>query len=186
MAFNLFGIKEKAKQKKAELEKRDETFLIPQDIDKNDPLWKLRTINDIVIAICGRLTRKSSYGENMGMLSSEERIFYIATEIDSQVNSMGFEYFFFDEAGRFAMEAPEALRSLGAEKRAEYTEKAIELVGGNLVEDNKERANFIRNGLTDEIRKGLKELDEEYKHIEDDFNRLLYRYLAEYHYKFVE
>ena len=44
-----------------------------EDIDKSDSLWKLRTINDIIIAMCGRMTRKSEFGENMGALSEEER-----------------------------------------------------------------------------------------------------------------
>lgn len=180
------GLFDLVKKKKEQLDKMDETFYLPEDVNKDDPIWKLRTINDIVVAMCGRMTRKSDYGENMGALSQEERIFYVTTEIESQVNSMGFEHFFYDEAGRLAMESPEALRTIGSNQKAEVAEKALAVVGGALPEDDKERARFIRYDLTDEMRKALSELDEEYRAIDDDFNRLTFIYIREYHQKFTE
>jgi len=180
------GLLDALKKKKAQIDKMDEIYYLPEDIDKNDELWKLRTINDIIIAMCGRMTRKSEFGENMGALSAEERVFYVITDIYSQVASMGFEHYFFDEAGKYAMEAGDALRTVGAENRAVIAEKALEIVGGTLSENDKERATFIRNELTDEQRKALAECDEEFKAIEDDINRLLFVYIREYHYKFTE
>ena len=177
------GLLDLLKKQKEQIKKMDETYYLPEDIDKNDELWKLRTINDIIIAMCGRMTRKSDYGENMGALSAEERIFYVVTDIYSQVTSMGFEHYFFDEAGVHAMGAAEALRTIGADNIAE---KALSIVGGTLAEDHKERANFIRHNLTDEQRKELTECDEAFKAIEDDINRLLFVYIREYHYKFTE
>ena len=181
--MGLFGF---LKQKKEHVDKLNEMLEKPAGYDKNDPVWSLRRINDIVVAMCNRLTRKTNYGENMEVLSEEERIFYVVTEIDSQVNSLGFDYFFCDEAGRFAMEAPEALRAVGAEKRAELAEKALAAVGGKLPEDHKERTDFMRNTLTDEVKKELEECKKEYEEIEDDFNRLLYAYVSKYHYRFTE
>lgn len=180
------GLLSALKKKKAQIDKMDEVFYLPEDIDKNDQLWKLRTINDIIIAMCGRMTRKSNFGENMGALSAEERVFYVIADVYSQVTSMGFEHYFFDEAGRLAMEAGDALRAVGAENRAVIAEKALAIVGGTLSENDKERANFIRYELTDEQRKALAECDEEFKAIEDDINRLLFVYIREYHYKFTE
>ena len=181
--MGLFGL---LKKQKEQLKKMNETFYLPEDIDKNDEIWKLNTINDIIIAMCGRMTRKSDYGENMSVLSAEERVFYVITDVYSQVTSMGFEHYFFDEAGAHAMEAAEALRAVGANKRAEIADKALAVVGGTLSEDHKERANFIRYNLTDEQRATLTECDEAFKAIEDDINRLLFVYIREYHYKFTE
>jgi len=180
------GLLNVLKKKKQHLDKMNETFYLPEDIDKNDEIWKLRTINDIIIAMCGRMTRKSDYGRYMDVLSEEERVFYVVTDIYSQVTSMGFEHYYFDEAGKLAMESPEALKTIGAEKRAEIAKKAIDIVGGTLSEDDKERADFIRNDLTDDQRKALAECDEEFKAIDDDINRLLFVYIREYHYKFTE
>ena len=180
------GLLSALKKKKAQIDKMDEVFYLPEDIDKSDSLWKLRTINDIIIAMCGRMTRKSGFGENMEVLSAEEKVFYVVTDVYSQVASMGFEHYFFDEAGKHAMEVPEALRTIGAEKRAAIAQRAIDIVGGSLSENDKERASFIRNELTDEMRASLAECDEEFKAIEDDINRLLFVYIREYHYKFTE
>lgn len=180
------GLLDALKKKKAQIDKMDETYYLPEDIDKNDPLWKLRTINDIIIAMCGRMTRKSNFGENMEALSAEERVFYVVTDLYSQVTSMGFEHYFYDEAGRLAMESPEALKIIGAENRAEIAEKALAVVGGIVPENDKERASFIRFNLTDDMRKALAECDEAFKAIEDDINRLLFVYIREYHYKFTE
>lgn len=180
------GLLDALKKKKAQIDKMDEVFYLPEDIDKKDELWKLRTINDIIIAMCGRMTRKSEFGENMGALSEEEKVFYYVTDVYSQVTSMGFEHYFFDEAGRHAGKVAEALRTIDANKRADIAEKALLVVGGNLSEDDKERANFIRYNLTDDMRKALVECDEEFKAIEDDINRLLFIYIREHHYKFTE
>lgn len=180
------GLLDALKKKKAQIDKMDETYYLPEDIDKNDALWKLRTINDIIIAMCGRMTRKSEYGERMEVLSAEERVFCAVTDLYSQVTSMGFEHYFYDEAGRLAMEAPAALRTVGAEKRAEIADKALAIIGKELSVNDKERANFIRHELTDEQRKALTECDEAFKAIDDDINRLLFVYIREYHYKFTE
>lgn len=174
------------KNTKKEFNKKVEILDVPAGAGEKDPIWKLRTINDIIIAMCNRMTTKTNYGENMQVLTAEERVFYVATEIDSQVHSLGFDHFFFDEAGRFAAEAPEALRAMKAEKRAEAAEKALQVVGGELPEDNKERAAFIRNELTEDMKKQLDELKVEYEEINDDFNRLLYQYLFEHYEKFME
>jgi len=180
------GLLDLVKKKKAQIDKMDEIYYLPEDIDKNDPIWKLRTINDIIIAMCGRMTRKSNFGENMEVLSQEERVFCAVTDLYSQVCSMGFEHYFYDEAGKHAMETPEALRTVGADKRAEIAQRALDIIGGTLPEDDKERAKFIRYDLTDEMRKELTECDEAFKEIEDDINRLLFVYIREYHYKFTE
>ena len=174
------------KKTKKEFDKKVEILDAPAGAGAKDPIWKLRTINDIIIAMFNRMTTKTNYGENMEVLTAEERAFYVATEIDSQVHSLGFDQFFFDEAGRFAAEAPGALREMGAEKRAEVAEKALQVVGGSLPEDNKERAAFIRHELTDDMKKQLDELKEAYEAIEDDFNRLVYQYLFDHHEKFME
>ena len=174
------------KKQKHQLKQMSETFYLPEDIDKNDEIWQLGTINDIIIAMCGRMTRKSDYGENMGMLSAEERVFYVITDVYSQVTSMGFEHYYFDEAGKHAMEAADALRTVGANERADIAEKALAVVGGTLAEDHKERADFIRHNLTDEQRKALAECDEAFKAVEDDINRLIFLYISEHHYKFTE
>ena len=180
------GLLSALKKKKAQIDKLDEIFYLPEDIDKNDQLWQLRTINDIIIAMCGRMTRKSEFGENMGALSAEERVFYVVTDIYSQVNSMGFEHYYFDEAGRHAMEAAEALRTIGADARAEIVEKAMEIIGGTLPEDDKERANYVRHNFTDDMRNALMECDKQFRELDDDINRLLFVYIREYHYKFTE
>ena len=90
------GLFNKFKHAKKEFDKKVEILDAPAGASKADPIWKLRTINDINIAMCNRLTSKTNYGENMEVLCEEERIFYIATEIDSQVHSLGFDQFFFD------------------------------------------------------------------------------------------
>lgn len=174
------------KKQKHQLKQMNETFYLPEDIDKNDEIWQLGTINDIIIAMCGRMTRKSDYGENMGVFSVEERVFYVITDVYSQVTSMGFEHYYFDEAGKHAMEAADALRTIGANERADIAEKALAIVGGTLAEDHRERADFIRYNLTDEQRKALAECDEAFKAVEDDINRLIFLYISEHHYKFTE
>ena len=140
------------KKTKKEFDKKVEILDAPAGAGAKDPIWKLRTINDIIIAMCNRMTSKTNYGENMEVLTEEERVFYVATEIDSQVHSLGFDQFFFDEAGKFAAEAPNALRKMGAEERAQVAEKA-EKVAEKAAEVKEEIKDSLTDGIEDRNQK---------------------------------
>ncbi|MGN1267067.1 MAG: hypothetical protein ACI4UH_03925, partial [Dorea sp.] len=86
---------------KVEHKYEKEKFYKVEDVDKKDNVFNRKTINDAMVAACNRLTRKSDYGEQMGFLTEEEQIFYIATEVECEVNNSGFERFLYESSGKF-------------------------------------------------------------------------------------
>lgn len=170
MFFSKFLVKNKYEK---------ETFHKPEDAKRKDPIWGRRTINDVMVAMCNRLTKQSDYGENMDALTEEERVFYIATEVECEVNNGGFEQFFYESSGKFANEAAENLRIIGAENMAFFAEKALHAVGGKLPVDHAERIQFLKENVTDGIREVFEECDRAFEGDPDDFNAIAYKYLLE-------
>lgn len=177
MFFSKFLVKNKYEK---------ETFHKPEEAKRRDPIWGRRTINDVMVAMCNRLTKQSDYGENMDALTEEERVFYIATEVECEVNNGGFEQFFYESSGRFANEAAENLRIIGAENMAFFAEKALRAVGGKLPVDHTERIQFLKETVTDEVREIFEECDRAFEGDPDDFNAIAYNYLLEKQIQFGE
>lgn len=177
MFFSKFLVKNKYEK---------ETFHKPEEAKRKDPIWGRRTINDVMVAMCNRLTKQSNYGENMEALTEEERVFYIATEVECEVNNGGFEQFFYESSGKFANDAVEALRTIGAENMAFFTEKALKAVGGKLPADTAERIQFLKETINDEIREVFEECDRAFEGDPDDFNAIAYNYLLKNEIQFGE
>ncbi len=177
MFFSKFLVKNKYEK---------ETFHKPEEAKRRDPIWGRRTINDVMVAMCNRLTKQSNYGENMEALTEEERVFYIATEVECEVNNGGFEQFFYESSGKFANDAVEALRIIGAENMAFFAEKALKAVGGKLPTDTAERIQFLKETVNEEIREVFAECDRAFEEDPDDFNAIAYNYLLKNEIQFGE
>lgn len=163
-----------------------ETFYQATDVDRKDTVFNRKTINDSTIAACNRLTKKSDYGERMELLSEEEQIFYIATEVECEVNNSGFERFLYESSGKFAGKAVEALKAIGATNMAFFCEKALNAVGTEFPEDMEERVKILKEKITDDVREVFKECESAFEGDPDDFNALVYNYLTEHSEKFTE
>ncbi len=164
----------------------DEKFYKAENVDKNDSVFKRRTINDTIVAACNRLTKKSDYGEHMEFLSEEEQVFYIVTEVECEVNAGGFERFLYESSGKFANRAVECLKAMGAENMAFFCEKAFKAVGENIPEDMSERQAMLKEKVTDEVREIFAECEKAIEGDPDDFNAIVYNYLTANSDKFTE
>src|SRR5262245_10548228 len=74
------------------------------------------------IRIAERL--KDDY-EILAGLSAGFRMLYSTWLLEAEVNNGGFNQFFWNSSGRFAREAVEGWKRIGAEQQAELTEEAI-------------------------------------------------------------
>lgn len=164
--------------------KEEESVWNERPNDVKNPVWKLKRTNDILVGMCNHLTSKTSYGENMEALTKEERVFYITTEVECEVNNGGFEHFFYGDSGKFANEAAEALKEIGAENMAFFCEKAMSIFEKALPENRKERAEFLKEVITDEKRAILDECTEAFEKDPDEFNKLVFQYMVENRHQF--
>jgi len=84
-------------------------------------------------------------------LSEAEQTFYAAWHFEAEVNSGGLESYYFNSGGDHALEAPDALRRIGATQLAAVVEEANSLFpGGPPAEDIDERQERM-DALGDDI-----------------------------------
>jgi hypothetical protein len=103
---------------------------------------------------------KRELKEGYETLSSAEQTFYTAWHIESEVNHGGFEYYYFNSGGDHALEAPGALKRVGAEKFAKIVEEANKrFPGGPPSPDCDERQNAM-DPLGDKVYTLWSDLDD--------------------------
>ena len=86
--------------------------------DDMEHIWALTDTNDFVVAMTEYLDNKTKYGEDMSVLSKEERIFYITQTLEMEVNNGGFSQFFYNSSGDFSNELVGAFTAIGANATA--------------------------------------------------------------------
>jgi len=97
--------------------------------------------------------------------------------LEAEVNNGGFDQFFFNSAGDLAFYAPEALRSIGANRMAALAEEANSVFGpGGPPRDWETRRAQVRQ-FSDEVQERLDRLDSQFYEYPDDIRKLLQAYL---------
>lgn len=115
-------------------------------------------------------------------LPKDLQITYLTVILENQVLNGGFHQYFVNSYGQFAKETIEALIEIGAFKKSNLLEKALNIVQDDIgdVEFRNKLINRSLNKLfvDDDLFKPLEELDDVYYDIEDeDVSDLLGEYL---------
>ena len=139
-------------------------------------IWGIMDANDFVMAMMEYLEEKTQYGEDMSVLSAEERIFYVTQTFEMEVNNGGVSQFFYNESGMFAGELVNAFNEIGAKVTAGICQKAIEAFSREIPVDQDEREDML-DELEDEISEILEECDSEFYNYEDNLSELNYNYV---------
>ena len=142
-------------------------------------IWGIMDANDFVMAMMEYLEEKTQYGEDMSVLSAEERIFYVTQTFEMEANNGGVSQFFYNESGRFASELVNAFNEIGAKVTAGICQKAIEAFGREIPVDQDEREDML-DELEDEISEILEECDSEFYNYEDNLSELNYNYVMKH------
>ena len=151
-----------------------------KDIKRNanmEDIWALTDTNDFVVAMTEYLDHKTKYGEDMSVLSKEERIFYITQILEMEVNNGGFSQFFYNSSGDFSNELVGAFTAIGANATAAICQKAISAFGRDIPVDRNEREEMLDELENDKIDEILEECDSAFCDYEDDLNQLNYDFV---------
>ena len=106
---NLFGGK-----KEEDPHKPDVDILLASP-DSNGSIIEL---DNYICKLCG-------WGEQLERLSEPQRVFYFNQEFEREINSGGFESFFYNSYGTYAGETVSTLKTIGANQFAEILQQAI-------------------------------------------------------------
>lgn len=157
---------------KKEIEESVKAFNAIWDCDFND-IWKIEDTNNFLIAMNGWLCKKCNYGENMEKLSYVERVFYLNTQLEQEVNNGGFSQFFLNSTGDFAMETLESLSAISADKAAKIYKNFLNAFGCEIPKNRDERDHLITESI-DEI---LSKCDDKFYEYPDNLNELNKQYI---------
>lgn len=129
-----------------------------------------------VIEWDNRISEKCEYGDNIAALSKEERLFFVAQELEREVNNGGFSQFFYNSSGDLSMELIEAFTEIGALSAARICQKALSVFPGSVPADCEQR-----RALLEEAGEGadalLNECDDEFLEYPEDLTALYYAFL---------
>jgi len=142
-----------------------------------DDIWNIENKNNMLIALNGWLCRKSNYGENIEKLSRAERVFYLVSQLEGEVNNGGFSQFLYNSSGDFANDSTIALREIGAEKMAEICDRVLSEFGGAVPQNRDEREVMLDDTFNDEISETLNQCDNEFCEYSDDLVELNYQFV---------
>ena len=143
-----------------------------------DEIWQLTDKTDFLIAINERLNARSSYGEHLEQLSSEEQVFYICNLLEEEVNNGGFDQFLYNSSGNYTHRVEECLRTIGANKTADICHVAFAAFGKPIPQDRNKREKFLDKMESDEISDILSDCDDQFYEYPDQLEDLCYQYIV--------
>ena len=140
-------------------------------------MWKIEDPTDFVVALSQYIAEKCQYGDDMTVLSEPERVFYIAQELEAEVNNGGFSQFFYNSSGDFSNELVSVFSEIGAQATAAICQKAIAAFGCDIPADRDEREELLDDMESDVFDEILNECDNAFYNYEDDLTALNYEYV---------
>lgn len=171
--FNKFK-KEKMPTKK-EISKSIDDFeqLWNMDIKK---IWNIDNVNSFVTAMYGWVSRKCDYGENISVLTPEEKTVYIVEVFQSEVYNGGFIQFLYNN-GSIVADLHSSLIAIGANHIAKIYEKALEKLPHELPMDDEERDILLDELITDEISEIFDSCDHQFYEYTNNIEELVYNFI---------
>lgn len=133
--------------------------------------WNDENTNNTVVELSVSIGRKCEWEKNIDLLNEEEKIVFLATYMDGEVNNGGYEQYFLEGHAKYAADTQAALKTIGADKLALITQRAI-----NAYE---EKDFDMLCKLSDEY------YEQEYPRHPDVLYELLYKYVMNNKEKFV-
>lgn len=143
-------------------------------------IWAIEEKENFIVEMSQYIAEKCEYGDNMGNLNEEQRVFYITQALEMEVNNGGFSQFFFNSDGCFGNELVSSFEKIGAMKTAEICKKAISIYGDKVPTDRDEREAVLTPDDEKEeerIEEILNECDDAFFEYEDNLLELNYQFI---------
>lgn len=115
---------------------------------------------EIIEAVGTNIWNKKNQSDDFTLLNDNERVFVYIDVFEAAMNEGGFNYFFSNEAGNFALEIKDAYKAIQAPKTALLVEKALGLFPKESYVDNLDKRNQILAKMDELAFSGWEDLDE--------------------------
>lgn len=139
------------------------------DINK---ILSMEDTNSAIIELDTHISELCEYGDDLEKLSTPQRFFFFNQNLEREINNGGFNQYFFNTAGNFALETLASLHAIKARKTATILQAAIDqFPEGKVPSDREDRQDILENieGTANPIWEGL---NQKFYAYEDDLNQL--------------
>jgi hypothetical protein len=147
---------------------------IPFSIDE---LKNPNDVNNAIIEIDNFIGQLCSYGEEMEKLNESQKIFYLNQCLEREVNNGGFNQYYFNSSGNFALETVESLKAIGAHKTAEILSHANSIFPDGQVPKEQEQRQKLIEEIEGVANDKWQQLDDKFMAYEEDLNSLNMNYI---------
>ncbi len=178
--MGIFDFLSKKKQSNR-IDKSLDNFNELYDISDINKIWQIENKNNLVVALWGYLSRKSSYGEEIQKLSPTESVVYFCQTFNEEINNGGFSQYFYNSSGDFSLETLKALKTIGSNKNASIFENVLSVFPNFEVPKDRDK----REKLLDEIfddndidNNKLSDADNNFYNCGEDITDLSYVYAS--------
>jgi hypothetical protein len=139
-----------------------------------DALLVSDNLNDSIIEIDDFISQLCEYGDSLDKLTEPQKNFYFNQSLEREVNSGGFNGYFYSSSGRYAHETVESLKLIGANNFAAILQKAVDKFPDKTVPQDDE----ARQDILEEIESETwQKIDEEFYEYPDNLNQLNIDYI---------
>lgn len=147
---------------------------MPFDInDLNNP----SDVNTAIIEMDNYIGELCAYGEEMEKLNEAQQIFYLNQCLEREINNGGFNQYYCNSSGNFAVETVESLKAIGADKTAEILSHANSIFpDGQVPKDQEQRIKMI-DAIDEAGNEKWQQLEDRFMTYEEDLNSLNMNYI---------
>jgi len=153
----------------------------PKENSHQTKVWDIENKDEFLIEMDNLISKKCNYGDNMAALNEHERFFFIAQEVEREVNNGGFDQFFFNSSGNLSNEIVKAFKSIGADTTAKICQTAIDVFNGEVpIERGKRHTIMLEELNQDESGRAWNNCDSDFYRCPDNLADLKYTYIMEH------
>ena len=125
--------------------------------------------------ICPRL-----WDDGWDTLSHGEQVFACVWQLEAEINNGGFDQFYSNSAGDFAIETVNALEEIGAAHTAEIVRRANGLFDGAKPPKDRDEREEALETIRDDHEDDLEQLDSAFYEYKDNLSELLHAFVMKH------
>ncbi len=145
-----------------------------------NPIEKALHIDDdtkSIIAIGEILWKKTELSDNYENLTEAKKTFIFIEMLEAEVNNGGFDQYFFNSSGDYAIETLESLKRIKAHKTAKIITEAFEIFPIQPIpKDNEKRRTILKN-INQNISNKWNQLEDNFYSNDENIGKLLLDYV---------
>lgn len=151
--------------------------LFPGERLRIDQIIALNNSTEMIIELSNGIFDKVDK-KGFDSLSHPEKVLHHLYWLESEVNNGGFDQFFTNSSGDYALDTPAALAEVGAHHTADLVKKAIDLFPDSSPSRNRQQRVEQLNSIGENTRARLRDLDAEFFKYQDPLEELQVKYMV--------